>query len=253
MEARMREVVLLDGAGRRWLVRVGMGIVKVKGIGPVQTDGLERLVGRTVELGGGRYLVLSPSIRDLVETVRRKAQIIGPKDSPIIAFNCSLQAGDLVVEGGAGSGAMTIVLAHTVYPDGRVVSYEIRKDFLRIARANVERTGLADLVEFKEADVCEGIEEKDVKAVVLDIPEPWRAIPAAREALKPSGHLASFSPTVEQMRQTVLTLRESGFVDIWSLEVLERRMEVNRGTRPSFEMLGHTGYMTFARKALEPL
>lgn len=249
----MREVILLDGAGRRWLVPLGEGKLRVKGIGTLQTDGLERLVGRTVEFEGRKYVVLWPSVRDLVETIHRKAQIIGLKDSPFIAFNCSLRSGDTVVEGGAGSGAMTIVLAHAVQPDGKVISYELRRDFLDVARENVERSGLGHLVDFREADVCDGIHEKEVKAVVLDIPEPWRAVKAAWDALAPSGHLASFSPTVEQMRQTVLALREGGFVDVWSCEMLERRMEVDRGTRPSFDMLGHTGYMTFARKALEIL
>lgn len=247
----MENVVLLDVKGRRWLVPVDRGMVKVKGVGAVKTDGLDRLIGSKVQLNRRDYFVMIPSVRDLVETIKRRAQIIGPKDSPIIVFNCSLQAGDLVVEGGAGSGAMTIVLAHAVSPNGRVVSYEVRRDFLKIARGNVERGGLGGLVEFKETDICAGIEEDMVKAVVLDIPDPWRALPTAYESIQPAGHLASMSPTVEQVRQTVLTLRDLGFVDIWTVEILERRMEVNRGTRPSFDMLGHTGYMTFARKALK--
>ncbi len=247
----MDSVVLLDTRGRKWLVPVGQGLVKVKGLGAVKTDGLDRLVGRRVQLDERSYLVMSPSIRDLVETLRRKAQIIGPKDSPAIAFNCSLRAGDLVVEGGAGSGAMTLVLAHAVYPNGRVVSYEVRRDFLEIASWNVNRAGLGKIVEFREEDICDGIHEEMVKAVVLDIPEPWRATSHAFESLLAGGHLASFSPTIEQVRQTVLSLRELGFVDVRTLELLERGIEVNRGTRPAFEMLGHTGYMTFARKALE--
>ncbi len=247
----MEHVVLLDAKGRKWLVPVDSGMVRIKGIGRVKTEGLGRLVGRGIELEGRAYHVLSPSVRDYVETIRRKAQIIGPKDSPLISFNCSLRSGDVVVEGGAGSGAMTIVLAHSVSPDGRVISYEVRRDFLEIARDNVERTGLSGIVEFRDADICNGIEEDMVKAVVLDIPEPWKALPPAMTALSPCGHLASMSPTVEQVRQTVLALRESGFVDIWTLETLERRIEVDRGTRPAFDMLGHTGYLTFARKALE--
>lgn len=253
MKRAMRDVALLDRKGRKWLVPVDSGLIKVKGLGTVKTDSLDRVIGRTVMIGDRAFLVMKASVRDRVETIRRKAQIIGPKDSPFITFNCSLQAGDLVVEGGAGSGAMTIVLAHAVYPSGRVVSYELRKDFLKIAKENLERCNLGQIVEFKEADICDGIQEEMVDAVVLDIPEPWRALPAAYQALRPSGHLTSFSPTVEQVRETVLALRDLGFADIWTTEVLERRIEVNRGTRPAFDMLGHTGYMTFARKALEAL
>lgn len=245
-------MVLLDARGRRWLVPVDQGVVKVRGLGSVKTDGLGRLVGRRLDLGGGPVTVLDPSLGDCVETLRRKAQIVGPKDSPAIVFHCDLRAGDVVVEGGAGSGALTTVLAHAVAPDGRVISYEERQDFLEVARENLERTELGDLVEFRRGDITQGIAERGVKAVVLDVPAPWEALPAAADALRPAGHLASFSPTVEQVRQTVLALREGGFVGVRTLEILERSWEVGRGTRPAFDMLGHTGYLTFARKAEAP-
>ncbi len=244
-------MVLVDARDRKWLVPAGVGLIEVKGLGKVKTDGLDRLIGRKLAVEGRELLVLRPSVRDLMETIQRKAQIVVPKDAATIAFNCSLQAGDLVVEGGSGSGALTIALAHSIYPDGKVVSYEVRPDFVEVARANVEKTGLQSVVEFKERDIIDGIEEREVKAVVLDLPEPWRALKTAAEALRPGGHLASYSPTVEQVRETVLALRREGFADIWTVEVLERRMEVKRGTRPAFDMLGHTGYTTFARKTLE--
>lgn len=251
MARSMVSVVLLDARGRKRLVPVDSGLVEVRGIGKVKTDGLRRLIGRKLTLRERDYLVLQPSVRDLMETLRRRAQIVVPKDAAVIAFNCDVAAGDLVVEGGSGSGALTVALAHSVKPGGKIVSYDVRSDFIELARSNVERTGLGDLVEFKHHDICEIIEEREVKAVVLDIPEPWRALRTAKEALTPGGHLASYSPTVEQMRETVLALRDEDFVDIWTVEVLERRMEVKRGTRPSFDMLGHTGYMTFGRRALE--
>ncbi|MFQ6012458.1 MAG: tRNA (adenine-N1)-methyltransferase [Thermoplasmata archaeon] len=245
----MREVVLLNPRGKKWRVPVGKGLLDVRGVGRLKTDGLERLVGRTLEIEGRPYVVLEPSVRDLLETIRRRAQIVGPKDGPHLVFNCDLRAGDAVVEGGAGSGALTIMLAHAVAPSGRVTSYEVREDFREVARANVERAGYGAVVTFRDADITRGIEERGVKAVVLDLPEPWKAIPAAREALRPSGHFASYSPTVEQVRATVLALRDRGFADIWTVELIERRMEVGRGTRPAFQMLGHTGYLTFARRA----
>ncbi|MFQ5986286.1 MAG: tRNA (adenine-N1)-methyltransferase [Thermoplasmata archaeon] len=244
----MVEVVLLSARGKKWRVPVDNGMRSVRGVGQVKTDGLVRLVGRSLEVEGRTYAILEPSIRDQIETIQRKAQIVGPKDGAYIVFNTDLQAGDTVVEGGAGSGALTVMLAHAVAPSGLVVSYEVRPDFLEVASGNVGRAGYGDVVRFHEADIAAGIQETEVKAVTLDVPEPWTAVPAAKEALRPSGHFASYSPTVEQMRETVLALRKAGFADIWSVELLERRMEVGRGTRPAFQMLGHTGYTTFARR-----
>ncbi|MEE9197087.1 MAG: hypothetical protein V3U45_02995, partial [bacterium] len=70
----MREVVLLNARGKKWRIPVGEGLRTVRGVGQLKTDGLERLVGRSLEVGGRTYAVLEPSVRDQIETIRRKAQ-----------------------------------------------------------------------------------------------------------------------------------------------------------------------------------
>ncbi|MCK4457684.1 MAG: tRNA methyltransferase, partial [Thermoplasmata archaeon] len=56
-----------------------------------------------------------------------------------------------------------------------------------------------------------------------------------------------------QVEKTVRELRDRPFVEIRTIETLEREMVVGEmGTRPSFKMLGHTGYLTFARKVETP-
>ena len=70
-------------------------------------------------------------------------------------------------------------------------------------------------------------------AVILDLAVPWLVVPHAYEALKPSGVLVSFSPTIDQVVKTTEALRENGFVFIETIECLMRAMQVERGkTRP---------------------
>ena len=103
----------------------------------------------------------------------------------------------------------------------------------------------------KLGDVTEKIDEDDVDAVVLDLATPWLVVDKAWRALKPSGCFASFSPTIEQVVKTVETLKTSGFADIETIECLIRRYQVEAGrTRPETLTIAHTGYLTFARKAL---
>jgi len=84
------------------------------------------------------------------------------------------------------------------------------------------------------------------------VPDPWAAAAPAREALRVGGSLATFLPNVEQVRQTVEALRALAFVDLRTVEIIERELEVrDTGTKPSFAPLGHTGYITTARKALD--
>ena len=146
------------------------------GVGVVRADVLRASIGRRWSVGGRSFLVLTPAIRDTVASMRRQAQIIGLKDAATLVWNCDLKAADFVVEVGAGSGALTLVLAQAVGPDGRVVTYDMRADFLDVARANVSNAGFEGRVEFKLGDARSGIAEREADACVLDIPDPWEAI-----------------------------------------------------------------------------
>jgi tRNA (adenine57-N1/adenine58-N1)-methyltransferase len=66
------------------------------------------------------------------------------------------------------------------------------------------------------------------------------------------GSIASYSPLISQVERTVNELRKYPFIEIKTIETLQREMVVSKqGTRPSFDMLGHSGYLTFARKVKE--
>ena len=242
--------LILDEKGNSYLLHLTSGVVKVTGLGTVDSG---RLIGRKwgelVEIGGQGFTLIEPSLIDKIESIQRKAQIILPKDSALIVLNCDIKSGSNVVEIGAGSGALTIALASFVAPGGKVVSYEKRDDFADVARKNIRRTGLERYAQVKVADATAGIEERGIDSAVIDIPNPWDVVDNAYKALKLGGHLASYSPTFNQVELTVKKLRERGFSGVRSIETLLREIVVHdMGTRPSFDMLGHSGYLTFARK-----
>jgi tRNA (adenine57-N1/adenine58-N1)-methyltransferase len=92
-----------------------------------------------------------------------------------------------------------------------------------------------------------------VDAVILDLATPWLVVPHAYEALKSSGIIVSFSPTIDQVVKTTEALKDNSFVFIETIECMMRAMQVERGkTRPQTLMTGHTGYITHARKVLKP-
>jgi tRNA (adenine57-N1/adenine58-N1)-methyltransferase len=199
------------------------------------------------------FAALKPLLRDYIMKSSRQTQITYPKDVALIVMFSGIGPGSRVMEAGTGTGALTTALAHYVKPDGRVYSYEIREEFLKTAEKNLKRAGLAEFVELKNGDVTVGIDETDLDAVVLDLATPWLVIPHAYNALKPCGTLVSFSPTIDQVVKTAEALRESVFVDLETVECLMRGMQVERGkTRPQTLMTAHTGYITFARKAVRP-
>ncbi|MHB8604079.1 MAG: tRNA (adenine-N1)-methyltransferase [Thermoplasmatota archaeon] len=201
--------------------------------------------------GAAEFLLLRPGASELQRGIERKAQIILAKDASRILFECDVRAGARVVEAGAGSGALTVALARAVAPSGRVHTFDVREDFLAIARGNVERCGLAPLVSFAIADVTEEIPIAGADAVVLDVPNPWDAVDAARLALCGGGHFCAYTPLVAQMEKVNFALKRAGFARVRSFEVIERDWVVGEhGARPSYETLGHTGFLTFARKVV---
>ncbi|MCX8204163.1 MAG: tRNA (adenine-N1)-methyltransferase [Candidatus Nezhaarchaeota archaeon] len=198
------------------------------------------------------FVALKPTICDYMYKLSRKTQVLYFKDVALIILRLGIGPGSRVVEGGTGSGALASALAFYVRPHGKVYSYDVRGDVLEVARRNLARAGVLDHVELRHADLSQGIEEEDVDAVVLDLASPWEVVPHAYRALKGSGGLASFSPTVNQVERTVKVLREEGFVDIEVVECLLRGLKVEEGaTRPHSFMVAHTGYIVFARKMLK--
>jgi tRNA (adenine57-N1/adenine58-N1)-methyltransferase len=199
------------------------------------------------------FVALKPNLRDYIFKTNRRTQISYPKDISLIIMYSGMGPGSRVVEAGTGTGALTSAIAHYIKPMGRVYSYELRQEFQKNAKKNLERAGLINYVELKEGDITEGIEENDLDAVILDMATPWLVVPHAYTALNGSGVLVSFSPTIDQVVRVVEALADYGFVGVQSVETLIRFMQVERGrTRPQTVMTGHTGYITFARKAIKP-
>nr|MDO8100208.1 tRNA (adenine-N1)-methyltransferase [Candidatus Njordarchaeota archaeon] len=244
-------LIVLDDK-RRWIVKLEAGGKLHTHKGIVKFDDLlGREYGIVVESAEHKeFAVFKPILADTaLLKMTRQTQIVYPKDSALIVVNCGIGPGDRVVEAGTGSGSLTAMLANFVRPTGRVYSYEVREEFISTAKKNLERAGVSNWVEIKNVDVTKGIQEKDVDAIILDLATPWLVIPIAWGALKGSGIVSSYSPTIEQTQKTVKALEENSFGDIQTFECLVRKILVREGkTRPETFMVGHTGYVTFARK-----
>lgn len=245
-------VVLIDTAFRKFLVDTDGKTDKIKGVGVIDPSSLVgKKYGEQFQIGNKQFWILTPSLQDKLQGMKRQAQIILPRDSAHIIMNCSIESGQKVLEAGIGSGSLTIVLANAIAPHGMVISYDNRKDFIEHAMKNLKTANLAKHVTTKTKDVKKGINEKELDAIILDIPDPWKAVTHAWKALKPGGYLCTYSPLISQVENTVKEIEKQSFIEIKTHENIQREMIVSdHGTRPSFDMLGHTGYLTFARKVL---
>jgi tRNA (adenine57-N1/adenine58-N1)-methyltransferase len=248
--------LLIDARGRRYLITLSSGKQFHSHLGAVAHDDLIGAPEGTyvTSTGGSRVLALRPTLKDFVLKMRRGAQVVYPKDIALILVYADVFPGATVVEAGTGSGSLTLALLRAVGEQGRVISYEAREDHHAQAVENVEAWyeglgGKPDNLDLRIGDVFEGVPERDVDRLILDLPEPWRAVGTATGSLAPGGVMCCYVPTVPQVSQTVEAMRAGGFGIIETLEGLLRTWNVEGASvRPDHRMVAHTGFVITGRK-----
>lgn len=202
---------------------------------------------------GFPYFLLTPTTEELIRYIRRQSQIIFPKDAGYIIMKLGIKPGATVVEAGMGSGALCMALATMVGDTGHVFSYEVREDMQEMALQNLKRVGLVDRVTSRLRDITAGFDETDVDAVFLDVSMPQRYLDQARIALRGGGVLGCIVPTVNQLTEIVealVTHPGYGFVEVDELLLRSFKTLPSR-VRPEDQMVGHTGYLIFARAVIQ--
>lgn len=218
--------------------------------GVIEHDNLIGLPwGSRVQSHLGRpFHLLEPSLADIIQEVRRRTQIVYPKDIGYILVKMGIGPGSHVLEAGTGSGGMTIALSFAIGKEGRVYSYEMQPENLELAKKNLRELGMDRQVTFKLRDIAEGFDERGVDAVFLDLPNPQDYLAQVKSALKPGGYFGSILPNTNQVFILLKGLRAQSFAHLEVSEILLRYYKADPGRlRPVDRMVAHTGYLIFGR------
>jgi len=254
-------IYLILDERRKWLIQVKSGEEFHTHKGIINFDDIigkpygSIVFSKPFETQGYKFYILKPLPSDYIIHMTRKTQIIYPEDAGLILIYSGIGPGSRVIEAGCGSGALTCILGNYVKPNGHIYSYDIREKSLKIARKNVLKAKLGEIVSIQYKNIIEDkLDLQEIDSIVLDMAEPWKAIDKVRTYLKLSGTLVSFSPTIEQVKKTTFALESNEFFEINTYELLKRTYQVKENaTRPQVRMIGHSGYLTFARKIKDEL
>lgn len=243
-------VLLTDGRGRRYLVRLEDGgeFHSHAGITPHrlligQPEGVE-----VASTKGQRFRAFRPTFEEYVLEMPRGAQVIYPKDlAPMLTLG-DIGPGVEVFESGIGSGALSMALLRA---GATVTGYEIREDFASRARKNIEGF-LGDVSDRYSIEIRSAYESIDgvYDRVMLDLPEPWQVVPHAQATLRPGGIIVAYTPSITQVMKLREVLATTHFIEEKTIEVLHRGWYVDgQAVRPDHRMVAHTAFLTRARLA----
>jgi tRNA (adenine57-N1/adenine58-N1)-methyltransferase len=184
--------------------------------------------------------------------IQHGTQIVYPKDLGYIVARSGIGSGQKILEIGTGSGSLTSFIANIVKPRGHVYTFDVNEDFMKIAEKNIKKAGVSKYITQHNLDLktAKKLPLKDMDVALIDLGDPWTVIPQVRKMLKGSGSVFAICPTMNQLEKLTMSLVENEFTDIESTEHILRTIEAREGkTRHSFQGIGHTTYLCFARKA----
>lgn len=239
----------MDERGKKYLINQRFDFQSDLGI-ISQEDIAKAEVGQNLITHLNReFRVIKPNVNDFIELMDRRCSILIQKDIGTLIVRTGLGSGNKVVDAGTGAGAAALNFGNIVGENGHVSSYEIREDFTEVAKKNITSFGLENVIEVKNKDIKDGIDENNVDLVFLDLIKPYEIFEEVYECLNTGGYLAVYAPYIDQIETSYKVAKKLGFGDLTLLENLEREIEVrNQGTRPKTRMVGHSGYLMFGRK-----
>ena len=239
---------------KKWLMKISKKESLHTHIGVIKhSDAIGKEYGSRVNTNKDKYVyLLKPTMYDYVMKIQHGTQIVYPKDLGYIVARAGIGSGQKILEIGTGSGSLTSFIANIVKPSGHVYTFDVNENFMKIAEKNIKKAGVSKYVTQHNLDLKtrKKMPLKDIDVALIDLGDPWTVIPQVRRMLKGSGAVFAICPTMNQLEKLTMTLVENEFTDIESTEHILRTIEAREGkTRHSFQGIGHTTYLCFARKA----
>ena len=187
---------------------------------------------------------------DLFAHLERTGAPMMPRDIGLLVGHTGAAAGDRVLDAGTGTGVLSAYLGRL---GADVITYERSAEFAEVARENMRVAGVDDRVKVRTGDITDDLAslsaDEPVDLLTLDTEDAPQIVAAAADLLVPGGFLAGYSPFVENARAIAQAAEAAGLTDAETVETIQREMTFDdRGSRPSTKGVGHTGYLTFARR-----
>jgi tRNA (adenine57-N1/adenine58-N1)-methyltransferase len=253
-------VLLVDRKNRKYIIELKKDTYSSFHFGKVQhNDIIDKNPSFVFSSNSEKLLVLKPTTKDFIlYKLKRKSQIIYPKDVGQILVLSDIFNAKNILECGCGSGALTMWLLQAKKDETKLVSIDCREDMVELAKKNIETYFKKPIEEIKnfvlEVKKLEEVdyEENTFDRVILDVTEPWLNLDKITKILSSYGILLCWLPTVLQVFNLIDEV-EKKYSEHFYLEgiyeTLQREWQKNQlALRPKDRMVAHTGFLIVFRK-----
>ncbi|MEM0158853.1 MAG: hypothetical protein QW812_05020, partial [Thermoplasmataceae archaeon] len=169
--------------------------------------------GDTVIYRGEPYVAIDEGHIFAAYARRRRTQIMQPWDSAFILELCNIGPGSRVLESGLGTGSLSRMILKRIGDNGKLTTVERNREI-------IDALGIIPIEDRRRWTILEGevesvLLEGSYDSVVLDVPEPWKAVKNVDQHIRPGGFFCSYVPTYNQLEKVYLEL------EVFSYEIIE--------------------------------
>ena len=190
------------------------------------------------------FVIMDATFADATEKIERGPAVISKKDIGNIMVTTGINHESKIVDIGTGSGMLALHLAHI---SKNVTSYEKSKEFADIAKKNAEKCDVK--ITIKNKDIAEGIDEKNLDLITVDLKEPWLILNHIKTSLKQGGFCVAYLPHITQVQRLYVEASKMNFYVQKISETNEREWMIDElKARPHNVGIQHTGFLVFLRK-----
>lgn len=187
--------------------------------------------------------ILYPTPEIWTRVLKHRTQVLYLPDISMVCLKLDLKPGSVVLETGTGSGSLTHSLARSVMPNGHVHTFDFHEVRSKQAAEEFKLHSLDEIVTSTHHDAYDtnGFPSQlhnKCDAAFLDLPAPWNALENVTKVLKSTGsRLCSFSPCIEQVQRMCICMANAGYLDIQTVEVLDKEYMVKKEEVKEFDPL----------------
>ncbi|MFH0986494.1 MAG: hypothetical protein V1911_00425 [Candidatus Micrarchaeota archaeon] len=239
-----RKVMLIDENGKKFVVRndsdfnTQYGLIEKKQLNKRSGAGADSVKTHL----GHKYIMLEPTVTDMVEHMKMGSRPIYPYDSGIICALLNIRPGSKVLEAGTGSGGLATFMAEL---GAKVETYEREEEFYKKA---VHNLGHYKNVKTHNSDIKK-CRETGFDAVFLDLQNPDDYIAFANKKLRHGGMIGIYSPIMDDIKPVWRALEKNKFGEIRAVQLDLKELIVKKYTRVK-DLLGFPGFFIWARKMM---